>query len=102
MRKIIVISLMAVFFMCSGPIFASKVVQPANKSEIQNKKEMKRLKKKELSKKKGEAPSSEIGSRDQKKKEIEAKENSIDKKKKVKRFSADENLQETIKKRNIP
>ena len=102
MRKIITILLSAVFFICSGPILASKVVQPLNQSEIQNKRELKRLKKKELSKQKTSAPTAVSGLNDQKKQELEAKESSVGKKKKVKRFSSDENLRETVRKRNIP
>ncbi len=49
-----------------------------------------------------EANKKEQLAKEQKKRNIEAKEKSVDKNKKVKKFTTDQDLPETVKKRNIP
>ena len=69
--------------------------------EIQDKQELKNLKRKKSAKRPAKDPNSEKQAKELKKTEIEAKEHSIDKNKKIKRVSVDENLSETVHQWNI-
>ena len=103
MKKIISIFLIASFFFCFIPVQAGNNMQNSSKSEIQNNKHHgKGLKKKRSDKKKNKDANSEKQARELKKKEIEAKERSIDRNIKVKKVSVDDNLPETVHQRNIP
>jgi len=103
MKKFIVFFLLACFLFCFFPVQADKDIQTTAVSEIQkNKQEAKDFKKKKLSKKQNKDANSEKQNREQRKKDIENKERLIDKNKKVKKISVDENLPETIHQRNIP
>ena len=103
MKKIIAIFLITGIFFCFYPVQAGPDMQISNKPEIQNnKQEVKNLKKKKSAKKQIKDANSDKQTREMKKKEIEAKERLIDKNKKVKKISADENLPETVHQRNIP
>ena len=53
-------------------------------------------------KKEADKASKELQIKEQKKKQIESEEHSINKNKRVKRFSSDKEIPETVKKRNIP
>ena len=103
MKKIISIFLIAGFIFCFFPVQAANDMPSFNKPEIQNiKQEVKDLKKKKSAKKRIKDANSDKQTTELKKKEIETKERSMDKNKKVKKVSVDDNLPETVHQRNIP
>ena len=102
MKKFIVIFLLLGFLFPSFPISAQEATKTTNKSETVEKQKNKRLKKNDLSEKQVKESNSVLQTKEQRKKDIEAKELTVDKNKKVKMTVADENLPQTIKKRNIP
>jgi len=103
MKKSISILLLTGFIFWHIPAWAGNTIQSQNKQELQNQKlEVKNIKKKKSSRKQIKDANSEKLTREVKKKEIEAKERSIDKNTKVKKVSVDENLPQTVRQRNIP
>ncbi len=84
------------------PVQAQVEPQTPNRSEIQEKQEFRRHKEKAAVREHSAKPNSSAISIEKRKQEIKTKENSINRNKKVKRFSTDENLPETVRKRNIP
>jgi len=83
-------------------VIASPVLQDLKKVEPIEKQDLKHKKKQKLSKDQSKNQLTEEQIKEKRKKEIEAKERSTDKNKPVKRISKDENLPETVRKRNIP
>ncbi len=102
MKKIGTILVLAIFLVSFVSIHPLDRNLGQTKSELQENSDLKVKKKRNSTKKELKDPISEKQLKDQKKREIEVKEHSIDKNKKVKRVSSDENLPETVKKRNIP
>lgn len=82
------------------PLQSGENYQTTNNSEITQARKLKREQKKEEARLK--AAAADQKSREQRKREIEEREKSVNKNKKVKKFSTDEDLPKTVRKRNIP
>jgi hypothetical protein len=103
MKRIITILLLIGFFFSFIQLEATENIQKNKKSERIEKRELKRMKEDPKAGEQGSKASNELQSNnDQTKKEIEIKEHTANKNKKVKRFSTDDKLPQTIRKRNIP
>ena len=103
MKKTISILLLSGFFFCFFPVQAGNEIQNTNVSvTLKNKQGTKDIKKKKSAKNQTKIADSEKQARELKKKDIENKERLMDKNKKVKKVSVDDNLPETVHKRNIP
>ncbi len=100
MKRIAIFCLLFGFLISIFPLNLRGNFQNANKSEFPQSRKLKRQQKKEAAKL--EAAAAELRVREQKKNEIEVREHTVDKNKKVKKISTDQNLPETVKKRNIP
>ena len=101
MKKTITFFLLIGFFSCLLPVDGMNFMQYSNKSEFQDKQELK-VQKKKTTKKQVKDLNAEKQAKELKKKDIEAKEHSVNRNMKVKRVSVDENLPETVRQRNIP
>ena len=108
MKKIITIFLLIGLLFSFHPVIAREVNQEKSKLEKREKRQLNH-KKRHKSEMQGQDSSTAAQSeekikkdKDLRKKEIEIKEHSVDKNKKVKRVSTDENLPETVRNRNIP
>ena len=102
MKRFGSILILAIFFVSVVSVYASDRNLVLKKSEMQENKDLKVTKKKHSPKRELKMTISEKQLKEQRKKEIEVKEHTINKNKRVKRVSPDENLPETVKKRNIP
>jgi hypothetical protein len=102
MKRIITILLLIGFFLSFIQLKATENIQKTKKSERIEKRELKRTKGDHRAGKQGSKASNEFQSDEHTKKEIEIKEHTANKNKKVKRFSTDDKLPQTIQKRNIP
>lgn len=102
MKKIITVLLFSGFLFSLLPLNAQEKIQNKNQTETRQKRGLERQKRKGSRKNQVKVNPTNVQSNEQKKREIENREHSLDKNKKVKRFSVDENLPETVKKRNIP
>lgn len=102
MKNIIAILLFIGFSVPSPSLFAQEVKQNSFQSVNAEKIDSVNIVKKKLTAKQSTEISSDKKAEEQRKKEIEAKEHSVNKNKKVRRFGVDENLSNTIRKRNIP
>jgi len=102
MKNILAILLLIGLLIPSCSLGASKAKQDTIKAPAVEKQDLKKkADKKTISKQTSENSSDSIAE-EQRKKEIEAKEQTVNKNKKVKLFGVDENLSKTIQKRNIP
>ncbi len=98
MKKFITLILLSGFIFCFNLHYAlSKGLIIDQTPQGQEKKKISRHNQKESDNTSGELQSKEL-----KKKKIESDEHSINKNKRVKRFSSDKEIPETVKKRNIP
>jgi len=102
MKNIIAILLFIGFSVPSPSLSAQEVAQNSFQSVNVEKKDSVNVVKKKLTVKQSTEISSDKKAEEQRKKEIEAKEHSVNKNNKVRRFGIDENLSNTIQKRNIP
>ena len=102
MKKFFAIFLIVGFLFPALPIGAQDGKKKKDETETLAKPGLKRKKNKNMADSTSISDLSETQAAEQRKKEIEAKEKSIDKKKKVKRLTVDENLSKTITNRNIP
>lgn len=100
MKKIITILLLVGLLFSYQPLNAKPSLQDAKKSEKVTKKLSHQ--KKQMLKKEHKKPLTPEQLKEKQKKEIEAREKSIDRTKPVKKVSSDENLPQTVRKRNIP
>ena len=100
MKKMIAFCLLFGFLISFLPLQAQENLQESSKTEVPGSRKFRRQQKKEAAK--IEAAETKDQSKAQKKREIEAKEHAVDKTKKVKKFSTDKDLPETVRKRNIP
>ena len=102
MKNILAILLFIGLLIPSCSLSANKVKQDTIVAPVIEKHELKKkADKKALAKQAAKITSDSIAEQ-QRNREIEAKELSVNKKKKVKRFDVDQNLSNTIQKRNIP
>jgi len=97
MKRYVAILLFLVFLFPVCLIRAQEVKKPVVKTETPQKRDLKHKTKKIAT-----TVSSEVQVNEQRKKEVEAKEQSTDKKTKVMMFDTDKDLPQAIKKRNIP
>ena len=102
MKNILAILLLIGLLIPSCSFCASKVKQDTVKISTAEKQDLKKKANKIVVAKQGADITSDSIAEEQRKKEIEAKERTINKNKKVKLFGVDENLSNTIQKRNIP
>ena len=102
MKKFIVIFLFLGFVFLAFSVSAQEKKQRSNKPETTVNQNSKREEKKDSVAKRSPEIISDAQAEEQRKKEIEAKELSVNKNKKVRRFGVDENLPQMIQKRNIP
>ena len=100
MKKFIPMFVFTGFFFGIIPLTASDCLNVIPKSSQNDRQELKDDGKK-VSAKDNKA-AKELKAKEQKKRDIEAKEHSVNKNKPAKRFSTDENIPETVRKRNIP
>lgn len=98
MKKYITILILIGLLSTSLPIHAQEGKRYNEKSEFVNKQK----KKKVTAENQNTNISSETQTSEQRKKDIEAKERSINKNKKVRRCGFDKHISQIIKKRNIP
>ena len=102
MKNILAILLLTGLLIPSCTFCANKVKQDTIKASTTEKKVLKKkASKNALAKYTAEITSDSIA-KEQRKREIEAKERTVNKTKKVKMFEVDEYLSKTIQKRNIP
>ena len=92
MKKIFTLSILALFILTLSPSYGSLSIQKPTKTS----KDLKQAKK--LDQQKHQEAASEV----QSKKDIELKEHSVNKEKKVRSLSTDKNIHQIIKKRNNP
>ena len=102
MKNILAILLLIGLLIPSCSFCASKVRQDTVKISTAEKQDLKKKANKIVVVKQSADITSDSIAEEQRKKEIEAKERTINKNKKVKLFGVDENLSNTIQKRNIP
>ena len=102
MKKYIAIFLFLWLLFPSASVSAQEVKQSIKKDTTAKKQDPKNAVQNKSSLKKSKKIKSEAQKEEQRKKDIEAKEYSVNKNKKVRRFGIDENIPETVKKRNIP
>ena len=102
MKRILAILLLIGLLIPSCSFCATKVKQDTVKISTAEKQDLKKKANKIVVVKQGTDITSDSIAEEQRKKEIEAKERTINKNKKVKLFGVDENLSNTIQKRNIP
>ena len=100
MKRIITFFLLIGLLITFLPLPNLASPQEPHDSEMPQNRKLKRQQKMEVSRL--EANKKEQIAKEQKKRNIEAKEKSVDKNKKVKKFTTDQDLPETAKKRNIP
>lgn len=97
MKKIISLIVILGYFSCIHLSYGMERLLSDLNSQVKDKPQTDRHRQKEA-----ERVSRDLKMKEEKKKEIEAKEHSVNKNKRVKRFSTDKDLPETVKKRNIP
>jgi len=102
MKNVLAILLLIGLLIPACSFSASNVKQDSVKISTTEKQDLKRKANKNVVAKQGAAITSDSIAEEQRKKEIEAKEQKVNKNKKVKLFGVDENLSNTIQKRNIP
>jgi len=102
MKNILAILLLIGLLIPCYSFSASIVKQDTIKTATKEKQDLKKKADKNVVAKQGAEIISDSIAEEQRKKEIEAKERTINKNKKVKMFGVDENLSNTIQKRNIP
>jgi len=102
MKNVLAILLLIGLLIPSCSFSASKVKQDTIKISTTKKQDLKKKAYKNVVSKQGAEITSDSIVEEQRKKEIEAKERTVNKNKKVKMFGVDENLSNTIRKRNIP
>jgi len=102
MKNVLAILLLIGLLIPSCSFSASKVKQDTIKAIATEKQELKKKANKNVEAKQGTEVTFDSIAEEQRKKKIEAKEQTINKNKKVKMFGVDENLSNTIQKRNIP
>ena len=98
MKKYITILILIGLLSTTLPILAQEGKRYNEKSEFVNKQK----KKKVTAEKQSTETNSEAQTSEQSKKDIEAKERSVNKNKKVRRCGFDKHISQIIKKRNIP
>jgi len=102
MKNILAILLLIGLLIPSSSFSTSKVKQDTIKTTTTEKQDLKKKADKNVVAKQGVELTSDSIAEEQRKKEIEDKEQRVNKNKKVKMFGVDENLSNTIQKRNIP
>jgi len=102
MKNIFAILLLIGLLIPSCSISANKVKLDTIKAPVIEKQDLKKKADKKAVAKQAKENTSDSIDEEQRKKEIEAKEQTVNKNKKVKLFGVDENLSKTIQKRNIP
>lgn len=102
MKNILAILLLSGLLIPSCPLSAGIVKQDTVKFPTAEKQDLKKKADKNVAAKQDTKIKSDSIAAEQRKKKIEAKERTVNKNKKVKMFDVDENLSNTIRKRNIP
>lgn len=102
MKNVLAILLFIGLLIPSCSFGACKVKQDTIKISTPKKQDLKKKANKNIGSKQGMEITSDSIAEEQRKKEIEAKEQKANKNKKVKMFGVDEDLSNTIRKRNIP
>ena len=102
MKKYITILILIGLLSTSLPIHAQEGKRYNEKSEFVKDQVKKQKKKKVIVEKQSTDISSETQTSEQRKKDIEANERSVNKNKKVRRCGFDKHISQIIKKRNIP
>ncbi|NEW81198.1 MAG: hypothetical protein GZ094_02375 [Mariniphaga sp.] len=102
MKNVLAILLFIGLLIPSYPLFASIVKQDTIKVTTAEKQDLKMKADEKVVVKQGAKITSDSIAEELRKKEIETKERKVNKNKKVKMFGVDENLSNTIRKRNIP
>jgi len=102
MKNVLAILLLIGLLIPSYPLVTSIVKQDTIKITTAEKQDLKKKADKKVVVKQGAKITSDSIAEEHRKKEIETKEKTVNKNKKVKMFGFDENLSNTIRKRNIP